>query len=173
MPAPKNSKETGGRLTGEELGQYMESLADRYLKGHVRCNTIVTNIRRSRDGDPKGTKRWVVSVRDSSTDSVETVSYDRIVLCTGVSALLTDGQSSDFDLHFKACTIPRYPPNLSPDDAQAKGFRGPVFHSMYTKRYMEEILDAVHPETDPNPGHAIVIGGGKSGWEYVVYVRID
>ena len=56
---------------------------------------------------------------------------------------------------------------MSPADATAAGFRGPVAHSYNFKEHLDEILNAVRPRTDPNPGHVIVVGGGKSGWEYV------
>jgi dimethylaniline monooxygenase (N-oxide forming) len=61
--------------------------------------------------------------------------------------------------------VPKYPPHLSPEDAEAKGFHGLVFHSMYFNEHIDELLNTVRPLTDPKPGHAIVVGGGKSGWE--------
>ena len=68
--------------------------------------------------------------------------------------------------------MPKYAPNLSPEDAKAKGFRGPVFHTLNFKDRAHELLEAVRPITDADPGHAIVIGGGKSGWEYVFRIHI-
>lgn len=84
MPPPKDNKKSGGRLTGEDLMEYMESFTDRFLQGRMRYNTIVTNIRRDdKDSDSAG-RRWVVSVRDRDTGAESQLRYHRIVLCTGV-----------------------------------------------------------------------------------------
>ena len=91
MPPPQNSEESGGRLTGEDLRLYMESFADRFLKGVIRYDTIVTNIRREHiDDDCAGipSKPWVVTVRDRNNGHESTLRYDRIVLCTGVRTSL-------------------------------------------------------------------------------------
>jgi dimethylaniline monooxygenase (N-oxide forming) len=44
-------------------------------------------------------------------------------------------------------------------------YQGLIIHTFDLKARVEEILRAVRPLTDENPGHILVIGGGKSGWE--------
>lgn len=81
MRAPENSVKTGGRLSGEDVRQYMEDFAERYLKGKIRFETEVLNVRRGDHG-----RGWKVIVRDGRAGSTEKVSYySRIILCTGVS----------------------------------------------------------------------------------------
>jgi len=81
MRAPDNSVETGGRLSGDDVRQYLEDFAGRFLKGNVRFETEVLNIRRGDSG-----RGWKVLVRDRRTGGTEKVSYySRIILCTGVS----------------------------------------------------------------------------------------
>ena len=81
MRAPDDSIKTGGRLSGEDVRQYLEDFAERFLKGKIRFETEVLNIRRTDHG-----RGWKVLVRDRRTGGVEKVSYfSRIILCTGVS----------------------------------------------------------------------------------------
>lgn len=85
MRAPDNSVKTGGRLSGEDVQQYMEDFAERYLKGKIRFETEVLNIRRGDHG-----RGWKVLVRDGRAGGTEKVSYySRIILCTGVSFCLS------------------------------------------------------------------------------------
>jgi hypothetical protein len=84
MHPPDNSVKTGGRLSGEDVRKYMEDFAERFLKGKIRFETEVLNIRRGDHG-----RGWKVLVRDGRTGGVEKVSYySRIILCTGVSFVL-------------------------------------------------------------------------------------
>lgn len=81
MHAPDNSVKTGGRLSGEDVGQYMKDFAERFLKGKIRFETEVLNIRRGDYG-----RGWKVLVRDGRTGGAEKIlHYSRIILCTGVS----------------------------------------------------------------------------------------
>lgn len=83
MPTTDADKLTGGRLSGERMRMYMESFAERFLKGKIRYNTTVTNVRRRLEGEEG--KRWVVTVHDTTTGEESQLRYDKIVLCTGVS----------------------------------------------------------------------------------------
>ena len=81
MRAPDDSVKTGGRLSGENVRQYMEDFSERFLKGKIRFESEVLNIRQGDHG-----RGWKVLVRDGRTGGTEKVSYySRIILCTGVS----------------------------------------------------------------------------------------
>lgn len=80
MREPDGSVKTGGRLSGEDVRQYMEDFAERFLKGKIRFETEVLNIRR---GDHN--RGWNVLVRDRCADTESVSYYSRIILCTGVS----------------------------------------------------------------------------------------
>ena len=86
MPPPVQDKEFGVRLSGEDMQLYMESFADKFLKGRIRYNTVVTNIRRASSKDAEShAKPWALSLRDCRTGEESQLLYDRIVLCTGVN----------------------------------------------------------------------------------------
>ncbi|EKM52446.1 uncharacterized protein PHACADRAFT_149103 [Phanerochaete carnosa HHB-10118-sp] len=156
MPPPTDTTKSGGRLGGEDMRLYMESFADRFLRGKLRYNTIVTNIRSAKPDlstlSSPPSKRWIITVRDRNTGEESQLRYDRVVLCTG------------------GCSTPKYPVSLSPEAAKVKGFKGPVFHSLDFKKNVDKLLKAVQPQSDPNPGHAVVIGGGKSAWDAAAYL---
>jgi len=80
MREPEGTVKTGGRLSGEDVRQYMEVFAKRFLNGKIRFETEVLDIRRG-DHD----RGWKVLVRDRSTGTEKISFYSRIVLCTGVS----------------------------------------------------------------------------------------
>jgi dimethylaniline monooxygenase (N-oxide forming) len=81
MRAPDDSIKTGGRLSGDDVRQYLEDFAERFLKGKIRFETEVLNVRRRDHG-----RGWKLLVRDRRTGGSEKVSYfSRIILCTGVS----------------------------------------------------------------------------------------
>ena len=67
------------------MTEYMETFAETFLSGKIRYNTEVLKISRSQDRDTDG---WVVVVRDLNTQNVESLVYDKLVLCTGVTLLL-------------------------------------------------------------------------------------
>lgn len=84
MPPPVDAQKTGGRLTGFDMCNYLESFTDRFLKGLVRYETEVLSIRR--DHTTVSTKEgWLVDVENKGSDTRETLKYSKIVLCTGVS----------------------------------------------------------------------------------------
>ena len=87
MPAPAQSEETGGRLSGEDMRKYMESFTERFLKGRVRYNMDVLRVSRHVPGknEPAGTKGWTIEVQDRKTESHFQLDYDKVVLCSGVS----------------------------------------------------------------------------------------
>lgn len=84
MREPDGSVKTGGRLSGEDVQQYMEDFAERFLKGKVRFETEVLNIRR---GDQD--RGWNVLAYDKRTGTEKLSYYSRIILCTGVSLTVT------------------------------------------------------------------------------------
>ena len=87
MPSPEGHTKTGGRLSGYDVQRYLEDFKERFLKGKIRFETEVLNIRRGDHG-----KGWSVHVRDTKGARAETVQvlyYPRIVLCTGVSFIST------------------------------------------------------------------------------------
>ncbi|KIP06555.1 hypothetical protein PHLGIDRAFT_452381 [Phlebiopsis gigantea 11061_1 CR5-6] len=153
MPPPAQGKQSGGRLSGEDVRLYMESFAERFLKGRIHYGTDVTSIRREKvDSSDVSTKEWAVSMRARGTGEESRRTYDKIVLCTG------------------GCSHPAYPTNLSPADAARVGFQGPFFHSSYIKSHLEELLSAVKPLSDSEPGRVVVIGGGKSAQDAATYL---
>jgi cation diffusion facilitator CzcD-associated flavoprotein CzcO len=151
MRAPDNSVKTGGRLSGEDVRQYMEDFTERFLKGKIRFETEVLNIRRGDHG-----RGWKVLVRDGVAGGIETVSYySRIILCTG------------------GCSSPHYPRPLTPDAAKAARFSGPVLHSMHFRSRIEDLLTCTTPvDSHEAPGapSIVVIGGGKSAQDSAAYL---
>lgn len=81
MPPPSDASKTGGRLSGEDMCEYMEMFANTYLKDKIKFRTEIIGIRRS---SPEGP--WLISVQDKETGASEVLEYSRIVLCTGVSS---------------------------------------------------------------------------------------
>ena len=89
MPAPSQSQETGGRLSGDDMRKYMEAFADRYLKGRIRYNMDILRVSRhipGKDGYQGSSKGWTVEVQDRKSESHFTLDYDKVVLCSGVSS---------------------------------------------------------------------------------------
>jgi cation diffusion facilitator CzcD-associated flavoprotein CzcO len=96
MHAPDDSVKTGGRLSGEDVRQYMEDFAERFLKGKIRFETEVLNLRRGDHG-----RGWKVLVREGGTGGKEKVLYySRIILCTGVSLVCPSPLPSRSDTLF-------------------------------------------------------------------------
>ncbi|KAF8469817.1 FAD/NAD-P-binding domain-containing protein [Russula ochroleuca] len=151
MRAPDNSVKTGGRLSGEDVRQYMEDFKEQYLKDKIRFETEVLNIRRGDHG-----RGWEVLVRDGVAGGTERVSYySRIILCTG-------GYSN-----------PHYPVSLTPDAAKAARFSGPVLHSMHFSSRIKDLLACttpVHSHEAPGAPSIVIIGGGKSAQDSAAYL---
>ena len=169
MHPPDNSVNTGGRLSGEDVRKYMEDFAERFLKGKIRFETEVLNIRRGDHG-----RGWKVLVRDGGTGGVEKVSYySRIILCTGVSFVrrcrlpIRDLILIYYFVVSQGCSSPHYPELLTPDAAKAARFFGPVLHSMHFSSRVDDLLTCTKPfDSHEAPGAPIiVVGGGKSAQE--------
>lgn len=79
MPKPDNARETGGRLTGEDMVLYMESFADRFLNGKITFGVEVENISRGPD------RTWLVKIRSLADGAIQSLQFDKLVLCSGVS----------------------------------------------------------------------------------------
>ncbi|KAI0262584.1 FAD/NAD-P-binding domain-containing protein [Gloeopeniophorella convolvens] len=148
MREPDDSAKTGGRLSGTDVHQYLDKFAQKFLKDKIRFGTEILKIRR---GEQQG---WDVLVRDTEVGAERTLHYARIVLCTG-------GSSN-----------PRYPKLLSPADAQAAGFSGPVLHTMHFSSQIDGLLEAVKPVKSDGDADApiIVVGGGKSALDAATYL---
>ena len=87
MPSPEGHTRTGGRLSGNDVRQYLEDFGEQFLKGKICFGTEVLNIRRGDHG-----RGWSVLVRKNNAgaeESVQVLYYSRIVLCTGVSIIRT------------------------------------------------------------------------------------
>ena len=87
MRSPEGFTKTGGRLSGNDVRQYLEDFEERFLKGKIRFGTEVLNIRRGDHG-----RGWSVLVHDkksANAEKVQVLYYSRIVLCTGVSFTCT------------------------------------------------------------------------------------
>lgn len=81
MPPPINASKTGGRLSGQNVNQYMESFAYRFLNGRIRYKTDVRKIQKTLNG-------WLIEVTFVGPDgsvTMENILYQKLVLCTGVS----------------------------------------------------------------------------------------
>lgn len=135
------------RLKGIDACRYFERYHEEFLtpqgKSVVRFNTEVPQIRRGDAG-----KGWKVDVRETDPNSLkkseETLSFSKIVVCTG-------GNSA-----------PKIPAGLSASDATKVGFAGPVLHSSESWTGMESIVASAKA----SPGkHVVVVGGGKSAQE--------
>ncbi|KAI9460710.1 FAD/NAD-P-binding domain-containing protein [Russula earlei] len=147
MRQPDEAANTGGRLSGEDVRNYLEEFAERFLKDKIRFETEVLNIRRGDHG-----KGWKVLVRDRRANTEKVSHYSRIVLCTG------------------GCSRPHYPELAF--TAKAAGFSGPVVHSMHFKSRIDDLLQCTVPvDTHPVQGAPIVvIGGGKSAQDSAAFL---
>lgn len=81
---PADAKTTGGRLTGEAMQSYFESFEQRFLRNLIRYRVEVLDISRNQKG------KWTVKIRDTEKGEEESLQYDKIVLCTGVSLFIFD-----------------------------------------------------------------------------------
>ncbi|GJJ09057.1 hypothetical protein Clacol_003279 [Clathrus columnatus] len=146
MPAPVNSDKTGGRLTGPDMCNYLESFTDTYLKGLVRYKTEVLKIKRD---FPTG---WLVEVENMDTGEGETLKYSKIVLCTG------------------GCSTPFVPESLSPSAAQTASFNGPVFHSSQMKKRLDSLQKHFESSANQDDYSVVIVGGGKSSQDMATYL---
>ncbi|KAF8524988.1 hypothetical protein JB92DRAFT_2877960 [Gautieria morchelliformis] len=147
MPPPADSARSGARLSGLDMCSYMDAFAHKYLKGKIRFETEVLNVKRVPDAS-----FWRLTVEDKKTGIREVLNFSRIVLCTG------------------GCSNPFIPPSLSPASAKNAGFHGPVLHSSRFSAEVDGIIREI-PESPPSEKDAVsivVVGGGKSAQESVV-----
>jgi len=154
MPLPPKSKETGGRLTGADMNKYFESFADTLLPGKILYNREILNASRRQEGG------WKVLVKNKLNGGEETLHYDKIVVCTGVSRLACLILSL-FSMIIQGCSEPSIPENLR---SQLHRFHGPIFHSSEYKSRLDDVLAAT--EGADETGTIVVVGGGKSAQEY-------
>ncbi|KAI0658608.1 FAD/NAD-P-binding domain-containing protein [Cubamyces menziesii] len=140
----------GARLTGDDMANYLEAFASKFLQGKIEFGVEVSNIRRSSTGGG-----WQMDIYDRASDEYKTRTYARLVVCTG------------------GCSMPRMPARLNPDTAAAAHFKGLVFHSMDFGRKLQDLMDSV-PRCDSAPTHEsapiVIIGGGKSAQDISAYV---
>jgi dimethylaniline monooxygenase (N-oxide forming) len=77
MPIPQNHKESGGRLTGEDMQNYFELFAERFLQRRILFDTLIENISYANGG-------WDLKAVDLQTKKHSILHFDKIVLCSGV-----------------------------------------------------------------------------------------
>ncbi|EIM86307.1 FAD/NAD-P-binding domain-containing protein [Stereum hirsutum FP-91666 SS1] len=138
LPMPPPSKAESGRLTGEDLSNYLESFTTRFLAGKIRYGTEVLDVRHNQTRD---TSAWKIRVRDLVKSTEEDIFFDKTVLCSGGSS------------------APLIPPAVK---ASMHKFDGPVLHTYEFKKMMEIVLKTVGPRATPDAGTVVVVGGGKS-----------
>lgn len=149
MPERPDFKETGGRLSGEDMRLYMESYADRFLHNKIRYNVEVTDIRRvNADASPTGASTWTMNIIDKISGKQEVLKFDKIVLCTGGSS---------------QASIPK-------EFAPVTAFDGMIIHSSEFRARLEDFLAATTSKSDAEPGDVVVIGGGKSAMDIASYL---
>lgn len=83
MPPPE-----GGRISGKDMCNYMETFAETFLKDKIKFEVEVLNIRRSPSGS------WNVETKDKNEGTITVLEYSRIVLCTGVSTKFENVQTT-------------------------------------------------------------------------------
>lgn len=76
MPAPSSAD---GRLSGNDMAQYMARFTTKYLQDRIEFGLDISNIRRGSNGEG-----WLLDARDVQTGKQETRPFTRLVVCTGV-----------------------------------------------------------------------------------------
>ncbi|KAI0650868.1 hypothetical protein C8Q79DRAFT_1007092 [Trametes meyenii] len=151
MPAPLGTGPLRGRLSGQEVSEYFENFASKFLRGKIQFGKEVQRIRRHPSGEG-----WQIDLLDVGDGHVpETRAYGRVVLCTG------------------GCSAPRIPEQLSPSAAAAVGFKGPVIHTAQFAAKANDLLSSCSPiEADSSPEDAsvVVVGGGKSAQDMCAFL---
>ncbi|KAG7096524.1 hypothetical protein E1B28_003953 [Marasmius oreades] len=127
-------------LTGEDLKRYMQDFTNTFLRGRVRYQTEVLKLYREND-------LWVVKVENLTDGSHESLTFDKIVLCTG------------------GCSKPQIPDILLPSKARQLGFEGLIFHSSKFGDELEGLL-----KSSEDSGHIVIVGGGKSAQDNAAYL---
>ncbi|KAI0650878.1 FAD/NAD-P-binding domain-containing protein [Trametes meyenii] len=145
MPPPSVE---GGRLTGDDMANYMATFASKFLRGKIQHNIEVSNIRRH-----TSRKGWYLDALNLETGIREPREYARLVLCTG------------------GCSSPCIPTELSPEAVVASGFKGLVFQSANFGTVIDDLIaSTVTAEDASDPGTVVVVGGGKSAQDVCSYI---
>ncbi|KAJ7243926.1 hypothetical protein B0H12DRAFT_1130109 [Mycena haematopus] len=139
MSAPPDSAATGGRLTGQDMQQYMQEFANKFLLGKIIFDTEILEIRRDDGG-----RTWIISIQNRITNASAVLRFAKIVLCTG-------GTSK-----------PMIPDYLSSSAAQRAHFEGPIIHSAHFGARLEDIMNMIPPKSSEASRSVVVVGGGKS-----------
>ncbi|KAI0677680.1 FAD/NAD(P)-binding domain-containing protein [Trametes maxima] len=150
MPAPLGTGPLRGRLSGQEVSEYLENFASRFLRGKIQFSKEVQRIRRHPSGEG-----WQIDLLDVRDGHMETRTYGRVVLCTG------------------GCSAPKVPELLSSSAAAAVGFKGPVIHTAQFAAKANDLLSSCAPiQTDHKLDDAsvVVVGGGKSAQDMCVFL---
>ncbi|KAI0638622.1 FAD/NAD-P-binding domain-containing protein [Trametes polyzona] len=143
------TKAPGGRITGDDMADYTEAFAAKFLQGKVQFEIEVRSVRRPQSGTG-----WMLDVCDLQTGAQEMRACARLVVCTG------------------GCNTPLMPEALSPDAATAAGFKGMVFHSGEFNRHIDALLVHTAPKEkqDGQERAVVVVGGGKSSQDIAAYL---
>ena len=80
VQAPIDLNAKPGLMTGYDTHAYIKTFTDTFLSGRIRYGTEILSVRRGQ------VRAWDIRVKDLASRSEETLSYDKIVLCTGVSS---------------------------------------------------------------------------------------
>ncbi len=80
VQAPIDLNAKPGLMTGYDTHVYIKTFTDMFLSGRIRYGTEILSVRRGR------VRAWDIRVKDLASRTEETLSYDKIVLCTGVSS---------------------------------------------------------------------------------------
>ncbi|KAF9049654.1 FAD/NAD-P-binding domain-containing protein [Hymenopellis radicata] len=168
MPRHPDRKPNDTRLSAEDMLFYMEKFADTLLKDRICYNTQVVKVRRAKPPYIIQPPNWIVTIKDK--DGVRDLGFDRVVLCTGVRRVLCGART--YLLSHCLLGMPRgaHSAPIRRGGSQARGFRGPVVHSSDFRMRLDDVLSAVRPVTDDNPGSVVVIGGGKSAQDIAAYL---
>ncbi|KAF8588578.1 FAD/NAD(P)-binding domain-containing protein [Ramaria rubella] len=156
--APPSNAALNGRLSGEDMCNYMGSFAEKFLSGIIRFETEVVDIKREQHNASKAP--WHISVKDGRTGLKEILKYSRIVVCTG------------------GCNMPSIPTQLSSACAAEAKFQGPVFHSTQFGTEVKGLLSHVHEtasktDLDKEVDSIVVVGCGKSGQDIAAYLTTE
>ncbi|KAF8917111.1 FAD/NAD-P-binding domain-containing protein [Mucidula mucida] len=135
IPRHPDRKPNDTRLSAEDMLFYMEKFADTLLKDRICYNTEVVKVRRAKPPYVIQPPNWIVTIKDKN--GVRDLGFDRVVLCTG------------------GCHAPRIPRQFDKEAAKSAGFQGPVVHSSDFRMRLDDVLSAVRPVTDDNPGSVV------------------
>ncbi|KAG8196636.1 hypothetical protein JTE90_006546 [Oedothorax gibbosus] len=106
-------KECNNFMKHDELFQYCMEYANKHdAVRHIRCNSEVTKVRKSKDYDVTG--KWDVMVKDKLTGAETTEYFDGVMVCIG---------------HVNRPKMPTFP--------EQEAFKGTIMHTHSLKRVNE------------------------------------